>query len=58
MDYLQKTNREGKWFYNHILNLKRSNGQQLQKINSTKITEVIHFDKDKNKIKYKTYNHL
>ena len=47
---------EGIWFYNHILNLKRSNGQQLQKINSTKITEVIHFDKDKNKITSKLEN--
>lgn len=47
---------EGKWFYNHVLNLKKSNGQQLQKINSTKITEVIHFDKDKNKITSKLEN--
>ena len=47
---------EGKWFYNHILNLKKSNGQQLQKINSTKITEVIHFDKSKNKITSKLEN--
>ena len=47
---------EGKWFYNHILNLKKSNGQQLQKINSTKITEVIHFDKAKNKITSKLEN--
>ena len=47
---------EGKWFYNHVLNLKKSNGQQLQKINSTKIIEVIHFDKDKNKITSKLEN--
>ena len=47
---------EGKWFYNHVLNLKKSNGQQLQKINSTKITEVIHFDKAKNKITSKLEN--
>ena len=47
---------EGKWFYNHVLNLKKSNGQQLQKINSTKITEVIHFDKDKNKLTTKLEN--
>lgn len=47
---------EGKWFYNHVLNLKKTNGQQLQKINSTKITEVIHFGKDKNKITSKLEN--
>lgn len=47
---------EGKRFYNHILNLKKSNGNKLQYINSTKITEVSHFDKDKNKITSKLEN--
>lgn len=47
---------EGKWFYNHVLNLKKSNGKKLQDINSTKISEVSHFDKDKNQITSKLEN--
>lgn len=40
---------EGKWFYNQVLNIHES-GIELNKINSTNIKEVEHFDKDKNKI--------
>lgn len=40
---------EGKWFYNYVLNL-HQNGINLKDINSTNITEVKHFDKDKNEI--------
>lgn len=41
---------EGKWFYNHVLSLKKNCGVKLRDINSTKITEVEHFDKDRNKV--------
>lgn len=37
---------EGKWFYNHILSMKK-NGIKLSDINTTKIKEVKHFNKDK-----------
>ena len=37
---------EGKWFYNHVLNMKK-NGVKLKDINTTKIKEVKHFNKDK-----------
>ena len=37
---------EGKWFYNHILNLKRNNGVKLAELNTTDIKEVNHFSKD------------
>jgi hypothetical protein len=40
---------EGKWFYNHILSMKK-NGIKLRDINTTKIKEVKHFDKDKHEI--------
>jgi hypothetical protein len=40
---------EGKWFYNHMLSMKK-NGIKLRDINTTKIKEVKHFDKDKNEI--------
>lgn len=40
---------EGKWFYNHVLSMKR-NGIKLRDINSTKIKDVKHFDKDKNEV--------
>jgi len=40
---------EGKWFYNHILNLHKS-GTKLNKINSTNIKLVERFDKDRNQI--------
>ena len=38
---------EGKWFYNHVLNIHKS-GTKLNKINSTKIKSVDRRDKDKN----------
>lgn len=37
---------EGKWFYNHVLNL-HNNGQKLNVINTTNIKTVNHYDKDK-----------
>ena len=40
---------EGKWFYNHILTMKKS-GIQLKNINTTNIREVKHFDKNGNEI--------
>lgn len=40
---------EGKWFYNHVLNL-HNNGQKLNAINTTNIKTVNHYDKDKNLI--------
>ena len=40
---------EGKWFYNHVLNMKK-NGIHLRDINTTHIKTVKHFDKDKNPI--------
>lgn len=40
---------EGKWFYNHVLSMKK-NGIKLRDINTTSIKEVKHFDKDKNEI--------
>ena len=46
---------EGKWFYNHILNLKK-NGQHLKDINTTSIKDVKHFDRDKNEVVSKLEN--
>jgi len=40
---------EGKWFYNHVLNLHKS-GEKLNKINSTMIKQVERLDKDRNKV--------
>ena len=40
---------EGKWFYNHVLSMKK-NGIKLRDINTTSIKEVRHFSKDKNEI--------
>ena len=40
---------EGKWFYNHVLSTKK-NGIKLRDINTTRIKEVKHFDKDDNEI--------
>ena len=40
---------EGKWFYNHVLNIHQS-GIKLKDINTTAIREVEHFDKNKKKI--------
>ena len=41
---------EGKWLYNHVLNLKKSCGVRLQDVNTTKIKEVTHYDKDGNEV--------
>ena len=38
---------EGKWFYNHVLNLHQG-GLKLSEINSTHIKSVDHYDKDRN----------
>ena len=43
---------EGKWFYNHVLNL-HNDGAKLHQLNSTNIKEVIHLDKDGNELKSK-----
>ena len=40
---------EGKWFYNHILNMKK-NGVQLRDINTTHIKTVRKLDKDQNEL--------
>ena len=41
---------EGKWLYNHILQMKKEQNLQLNQINASKIFEVEHFDKDKNAV--------
>ena len=46
---------EGKWFYNHVLSLKK-NGQHLKNINTTAIKDVKHFDRDKNEVVSKLEN--
>ena len=40
---------EGKWFYNHVLSMKK-NGIKLRDINTTSIKEVKHLDKDGNEV--------
>lgn len=40
---------EGKWFYNHVLEMKK-NGIKLRDINTTSIKDVKHFDKDGNEV--------
>ena len=40
---------EGKWFYNHVLAMKK-NGIKLRDINTTSIKEVKHLDKDGNEV--------
>ena len=40
---------EGKWFYNHVLAMKKT-GVKLRDINTTSIKEVKHLDKDGNEI--------
>lgn len=47
---LKKIFVEAKWFYNHVLNLKKEQECNLCNINSTKITSVIHLDKNRNEI--------
>lgn len=41
---------EGKWFYNHVLNIHQQSGLRLSDINSTNIMTVDHYDKDRNLI--------
>ena len=41
---------EGKWFYNHVLNLHQQSGLRLSDINSTNIKVVEHYDKNRNPI--------
>ncbi len=41
---------EGKWFYNYVLDFRNKSGVKLNDINTSKIKEVKHFDKDKNEI--------
>ena len=40
---------EGKWFYNHVLNMKK-NGVQLRDINTTHIKTIRKLDKDQNEL--------
>ena len=40
---------EGKWFYNHVLNLHKD-GKAFSEIDTAAIKEVVHRDKDKNEI--------
>ena len=40
---------EGKWFYNHVLSMKK-NGLKLRDINTTSIKDIKHFDKDGNEV--------
>lgn len=47
---------EGKWFYNHVLNMKK-NSIKLRDINTTKIKEVKHFNKDKEEL-VSNLNHI
>ena len=37
---------EGKWFYNHVLNMHNDTNVQLRSINTTEIKSVNHFNKD------------
>ena len=48
-EQLEKLFVEGKWFYNHVLDIHK-NGIKLKDINSTDIKEVKHFDKNGNPI--------
>lgn len=41
---------EGKRFYNFVLNMKKNNGIKLVDMNTSKIKDVKHFDKDKNEV--------
>ena len=41
---------EGKWFYNYILDFRNKSGVKLKDINTNRIKEVKHLDKDKNEI--------
>ena len=39
---------EGKWFYNHMLNLRKE--KEFREINVCKIKEIDHFDKNHNQV--------
>lgn len=52
-EQLDKLFVEAKWFYNHVLNIKKSKDMPLRLINSTNIKSVKHFDKDHNVIESK-----
>ena len=43
---LEKMFIEGKWFYNHVLNLHK-NGLKLKDINTTNIKSIDHYNKDR-----------
>jgi hypothetical protein len=40
---------EGKWFYNHVLSIHK-HGTMLKDVNTSRVKEVRHFDKDKNEV--------
>ena len=41
---------EGKWFYNHVINLHQEQQVRLLDINTTDIKSVRHFTKDKEQV--------
>lgn len=41
---------EAKWFYNHVLSLKKEQECKLREINTTDIRSVTHLDKDRNEV--------
>lgn len=41
---------EAKWFYNHCLSWSKEEGNSIFKLDSSKIKEVKHFDKNKNEV--------
>jgi hypothetical protein len=41
---------EAKWFYNHVLSLKKEQECKLCDINTTSIRTVVHLDKDRNEV--------
>ena len=49
-EQLERLFLEGKWFYNYILNFRNNSGVKLKDINTSKIKEVKHLDKDKNEL--------
>lgn len=49
-EQLERLFLEGKWFYNHILDFRNKSGVKLKDINTSKIKEVKHLDKDKNEL--------
>ena len=49
-EQLERLFLEGKWFYNYILDFRNKSGVKLKDINTNKIKEVKHLDKDKNEL--------